>query len=131
MSTDAESYLPSKHYGAHSDPVFVTFAQWLSSRSADVTAGPLARHFIANGFLPGVVDADGNFQPMYTRWNGPGRANDPTVSDAVQSWVTAPPAAAAQALRWHTFEGLHISARHFGPNVTQAEYDAALAAFRG
>jgi hypothetical protein len=35
-----------------------------------------------------------------------GRANEPTTLDVTQTWVSAPPAAAAQALRWSSFDGL-------------------------
>jgi hypothetical protein len=114
------------------DPKFVSFAQWLYTRSADSIAGPLARHFLANAFLPGVVGADGNFTPTITEHNGASMAHPGNVcTSAPLSWVSAPFELAAQALRWRTFDGLNISARHYGPNVTQAEYDAAVAAFQG
>jgi hypothetical protein len=114
------------------DSRFIAFCQWLFSRSTDSIAGPLARHFLAGGFLPGVLDASANFTPVITEQNG-ARISHPgnVYTSAPLAWVTAPLELAAQALKWRTFDGLHISARHYGPNVTQAEYDAALAEFQG
>jgi hypothetical protein len=116
------------------DPRFIAFAQYLSSRTAQTdSTGVTARHMAANGFLPGVLDAAGNFQPTITVCDGasPGYHPGYVVTGASQSWVSAPLELAAQALRWRNFDGLDISVRHYGPNCSLADVASAVASWGG
>jgi hypothetical protein len=109
------------------DASYIAFCQWLYTRAQDSVAGPLATHFLANGFLPNALDASGNFQPAVIVGGSLGSVGPGTA----RSWVSAAPGAAAQALRLFSFDALNISVRHYGPNCSLAQYNAALSAFQG
>lgn len=115
------------------DPRFVAFVQWLFSKGDQTDAtGSVAKHVLANGFLPGVLDANANFQPTISVCDG-AHIDHPGMmtTGPSQSWVSAPAALAAQALRGATFDWLNVSVRHFGPNVTPAQVSTAIAAWGG
>jgi hypothetical protein len=112
------------------DPRFVAFCQWLYTRGSQTdAAGAVARHVLANGFLPGVVGADGNFTPAIVECNGASMSHPgATFTSPPLAWVTAPLELAAQALRGRDFDWLNVSVLHYGPNVTPAQVSTALAA---
>jgi len=107
------------------DPRFIAFAQWLYANPS----GNVAAHMRANGFIPDVIDASGNFRPAITVSDGasithPGEV----ITSAPIAWVSAPLELAAQALRGRDFDWLNVSVRHYGPNCSPADVAAAVAA---
>jgi predicted nucleotidyltransferase len=84
------------------DPELVAFVAWLWPKSEQQDdVGAVARHVHAWAHVPDVA-LDQHPQTDVD----PGR------------------------LRWDDFEGLKISIRHYAPDATIAQFDAALAAFQ-
>jgi hypothetical protein len=112
------------------DPKFVSFAQWLYTRGSQTdAAGAVARHVLANGFIPDAIDASGNFTPAIVECNGARMAHPgATFTSPPLFWISAPLELAAQALRGRDFDWLNVSVLHFGPNCTPAQVSTALAA---
>ena len=107
------------------DPRFIRFVQWLTLNPS----GPVAAHVMARGFITGVVDSAGNFTPTISVCDGAQiKSPGETYIGAPQSWASAPPELAVQALAGDSFDWLNVSVLNFGPNVTLGEVASAITA---